>query len=276
MRRRTRLSVEQIEPRRLLSALAYSLTTNQSTYQAGQPIDFTFTETNTSAAPVNIAVGPVNSGFDVVHDGVTVWASNTGIQPQFLRLETLEPGQSATLTGTWNGVPNLVPPSVLTGTFTVTNQQAPGGAIATFQIESASSPPVQNPIQNDPALSATLTTRESAYRLGQPVTMTLTLTNKTDTSVTITPNPFADGFYVSRGHVLVWKQDSKASTDADLSIAPGQTVTFTSTWNGRPNQAGAHSARSGIYTLAADLGDYQVSTTIRIGRRPPAHGSGKG
>ncbi|MGO9468868.1 MAG: hypothetical protein ACLQVF_32475 [Isosphaeraceae bacterium] len=390
MRHRTPLCVERIEPRCLMSGLAYSLTTDQPSYQVGQPIQFTFTETNTGSTPVQLGVGPVNSGFDVVQNGVTVWASNTGPQPQYILVEFLQPGQSETLTATWDGIPNLVPPTVLTGSFTVTNQQAPTSASATFQIQpqpggavvtsvttdksvylvgqpvqmtfaetnkgsvpvqvlagsgtftvsqngnpvwvsgqgsavtdqsfswqtlapgqaltqtatwngiapnepsgpvegtltltddlapsvsttfqivSAITSPMQIPLQNDPALSATLTTNKSAYRLGQPVSMTLTLTNKSDASVTITPNPSFDGFYASRANLLVWRHLATAVPDASLSIAPGQTVTFTTTWNGRPNQRGARGLHAGTYTLVADEGDYQVSTTIRIGKPIPA------
>lgn len=268
MKRRTPLRVEMMEPRCLLSSLAYSLTTNQSTFQVGQPIDFSFTETNTSASPVNIAVGPVNSGFDVMHDGVTVWASNAGLQPQFLRLVTLQPGQSETLTATWNGIPNSGPSAVVTGTFTVTNQQAPTGASATFQIDSEPTSPGKTPVppQSDAPLSATLTTNKPAYRRGEPVEMTLTLTNNSDTSVTITPDTGADGFYARRGGVLVWHQVPKAATEASLGIAPGQSVSLVATWNGRPNQADARSTHPGTYTLIADEGGYQVSTTIEIGK----------
>jgi hypothetical protein len=133
------------ESRCLLSALAYSLTTNQSTYQSGQPVQMSFTETNTSATPVKIVIGPANSGFDVAQNGKTVWASNAGIQPQYLRLETLQPGQSVTLTASWNGVSNVGPPTVETGSFTVTNQQAPTAASASFVIQPAAATP-PNPV----------------------------------------------------------------------------------------------------------------------------------
>jgi hypothetical protein len=275
MRRRTQLSVELIESRQLLSALAYSLTTNQSTYEVGQPINFTFTETNTGTSPVNIAIGPVNSGFDVVHDGVTVWASNTGIQPQFLQLKTLQPGQSETLTATWNGVSNIGPPTVETGTFTVTNQQAPTGASATFQIENAASPPTHTPNENDPPISVKLTTNKPAYRLGQPVLMTLTLTNTSDAAVAIAPNSSSDGFYASRGGAVVWHHAATGGPDASLSLAPGQTVTFTTTWNGRTNQHGG-AVRPGLYTLIADEGNYEISTTIEIGEHGPLARAKKG
>jgi hypothetical protein len=135
MRRRTPLRVEMVESRCLLSALAYSLTTNQSTYQAGQPIQFTFTETNTGSTPVGIELGPSNSGFDVAQNGATVWASNAGNQPYYVQLRILQPGQSVTLTATWNGVSNVGTATAVTGTFTATNQQAPTGASATFVIE---------------------------------------------------------------------------------------------------------------------------------------------
>ncbi len=161
------------------------------------------------------------------------------------------------------------------GTFTLTNELAPSVS-TTFQIVSALPVPVQIPLQNDPALSVTLTTNKSAYRLGQPVSMTLTLTNKSDASATITPNPSFDGFYASRENLVVWHHVATAGPDASLSIAPGQTVTFTTTWNGRPNQAGAKGLHPGTYTLVADEGDYQVSTTIRIGKPIPASRTRKG
>ena len=43
-----------------LSSLAYSLTTDQSVYQVGQPIELTFTETNTSDQPVTVEVSPAD------------------------------------------------------------------------------------------------------------------------------------------------------------------------------------------------------------------------
>ena len=65
MHRRTSLIVEPMEGRALLSGLTYSLTTDQSIYQVGQPIQITFTETNTGDQPVTVSVSPTDfSVFD--------------------------------------------------------------------------------------------------------------------------------------------------------------------------------------------------------------------
>jgi hypothetical protein len=52
MLRRKSPVVEGLEERTLLSSLSYSLTTDESIYQAGQPINMTFSETNTGKQPV--------------------------------------------------------------------------------------------------------------------------------------------------------------------------------------------------------------------------------
>ncbi len=88
----------------------------------------------------------------------------------------------------------------------------------------------------------TLTTNKPAYRLGQRVAMTLTLTNKSDAAVTITPNPTSDGFFASRANLVVWHHVDTAVPAASLSIAPGQTVTFAAAWNGRPNRLRARAS----------------------------------
>ena len=71
-----RPSVESLETRALLSAMSVRVTTNQSVYQLGQPVQMNFTETNTSNVPVNVREGPSIDGFVVTEDGKTVWQSN--------------------------------------------------------------------------------------------------------------------------------------------------------------------------------------------------------
>jgi len=209
--------------------MAYSLTTNQATYHVGQPIQMTFTETNTSTKPVSIGIGPSNSGFDVVHDGMIVWASNAGIQPQYIRLETLQPGQSVTLNATWNGIPNRGPTSIPTGSFTVTNQQAPAGASATFTIQPA--PAGQ--------LTFTLTTDQSTYQVGQPINMTFTESNTSTQPVTISLGPTNTGFDVVHDGTVVWKSNAGNQPLVPVqleTLQPGQSVTLNATWNGIPNE----------------------------------------
>ena len=92
MRRRTPLIVEPLEGRALLSGLSYSLTTNVSTYQVGQPVQMTFTVTNTGVEPATLVVGAVNSGFIVAQGGQTVWQSNARRQPDGPRAGYLTAG----------------------------------------------------------------------------------------------------------------------------------------------------------------------------------------
>ena len=58
MRRSRSWIAEPLEGRELLSGVIYSLTTDQPNYQVGQPIEMTFTETNTGDQPVTVAVSP--------------------------------------------------------------------------------------------------------------------------------------------------------------------------------------------------------------------------
>lgn len=76
MKRRRPPVVESLESKTLLSGLSYTLTTNQPVYQAGQPIQITFTETNTSNQPVTVNVDPTD--FTVSQDSFAIWQSDPG------------------------------------------------------------------------------------------------------------------------------------------------------------------------------------------------------
>ena len=84
MIRRTHLNLEPLEGRSLLSGLAYSLTTDQSAYQPGQPIVMTFQVTNVSTHAITVDDGPSIDGFIVSQDGAEVWRSNSGVNPLFI------------------------------------------------------------------------------------------------------------------------------------------------------------------------------------------------
>jgi hypothetical protein len=143
MRPATRLSVEVLEGKTLLSGaaavgadLSTTLTVDRSTYAPGQPVSVTFTETNVSHHDVTVVHGPVNEGFVVSRNGKEVWRSNAGLEPQFLEREVLHPGQSIQLQATWDGRPDVPSGegSPMKGTFVVRNELAPNGASATVTI----------------------------------------------------------------------------------------------------------------------------------------------
>jgi hypothetical protein len=151
-RKKTTPSFDWLEAKTLLSGLSESLKTDHAAYQAGQPVQMTFTETNASSQPIVVSIGPSLDGFEVMQNGQLVWRSNVGGNPNDLKDVTLKPGQSLTLTATWSGVPNagnLSTTSVDTGTFVVFNELDPKGATATFQI--ADFTPVPPPILPGPA-----------------------------------------------------------------------------------------------------------------------------
>jgi len=116
---------------RLLAAsdLAVSLTTNQSTYSPGEIARMTLTLTNTSRQGLRIAMGPSIDGFNIRQSGKLIWLSNGGLQPDYIVLRTLAPGQSIVLTANWTvGAP--------TGSFIVHNQLFPNGPTAGFKVAS--------------------------------------------------------------------------------------------------------------------------------------------
>jgi hypothetical protein len=173
------MSVEDLERRSLLSGIAYSLTTDHSVYEAGHPIQITFTETNAGTRPVTVSLSPTD--FTVSEHGSPIWESNPQNDGQPPTSATLQPGQSVSQTATWDGkitqtafqqgttASYAVNPF---GTFMVSNPNAPNGDTATFQI-------------TDP-LQGALTASQAIYQLGQPVQLTYTDTNTSDQTITTT------------------------------------------------------------------------------------------
>jgi Intracellular proteinase inhibitor len=88
------------------TAITATLTTDKASYNAGDKVTISLTETNTSNQAVTIQYGPSVDGFSVTQNGATVWRSNAGMQPMFIQSITLQPGQSHTFTSIWNDLPN--------------------------------------------------------------------------------------------------------------------------------------------------------------------------
>ena len=209
-----------LESRALLSnGLTPSISTNQSVYQPGQPIQIQFTETNNTSQPVQFVYGAVNDGFDISEGSNVVYKSNGGINPLVLVEDTLQPGQSKSFDFTWDGVPGTpfpgTSPILAGGTFTVTNQLDPSVS-ATFQIASP--------------LTYSFTLDKQSYQVGQPIGISLTETNTSSQSVSVTVNPPAFTAVNGLGQTLWQYQDSSTSPTTE-TLAPGQSTTQTATWD---------------------------------------------
>ncbi len=307
MRRQHRLHLEMLEGRALLSpvaGLSSSLTIDHSVYQAGQPIHMTFTETNRTGQPIQLAAGPSTDGFTVSQNGRVIWTSNAGPDPMYIMLVTLQPGRSFTVSATWNGVPNtggVAASSVDTGSFVVTDQLDPTGARATFQIVPStpqptaspnppapvSSPTPPSPSPNPspptpapsptptspapqpnpvaPAVTLALTTDHPTYRRGQPIRMKLVLTDVGDQAVSLLASAgVASEFTVSRDAKVVWHSKPGGPALQALTLQPGQSLTRTAVWNARPRHGGLTRLTPGIYTIQASEGGYTGTATVRI------------
>ncbi len=111
------------------SGLKVTLATNQKHYHQGQAVAMRLTETNTTNHAVTLTVGPGSDGFDVTKNGKTVWISNSGPQPQYLEAKTLQPGESFSLSATWNGHSNMGPAVNETGVLVVHSQMSGSPAV---------------------------------------------------------------------------------------------------------------------------------------------------
>jgi hypothetical protein len=219
MRRRKCLTIEPLECRDLPSGFAASLTTNQLSYQAGQPVAITLTLTNTDSTPAQLAVSNVSSGFIVTEGGQTVWQSNAGINPLVVELEIVAPGNSYSFHATWDGtLANGRSVTTTTGSFTVTNQLEPDGPSASFQIVS--------PLSYGSSVSS------ESVTVGQPIGFTYSITNTSDQPVTFDLAP--SDFSVSWNGAAIWESDPGGSSQASVleTLQPAQSITETASWNG--------------------------------------------
>ena len=227
MRRRRLLVAEFLEQRSLLSTLSYSLTTDRSVYQVGQPIQVTFSETNSGTQAVSVQVIPTD--FTVSVDGKSIWQSNPGNASQLPTTETLQPGQTVSQTATWNGktsysaLPNSSAISQINnfGTFSVSNPNGPQGTSATFQITSP--------------ISSSLTTNKQIYQLGEPIQATFTQVNTASLPIVVLSSP-PEAFDVYQNGKPLWVNNyPQVVVIKPIVLSPGQTITDTQTLTAIPN-----------------------------------------
>jgi hypothetical protein len=258
----------------ITSPLTQSVTTNQSTYQPGQPVQLTATETNTSIQAITI-LNTQDQFIVMGYGGVNLPATNVSSSNPIV---TLQPGQSQTFTATWNPSggqgssaspsgyyrvlfqdnfqgttsPQFVidSPSTNSGTTGSTSGQLPGTSTSSTQ--------------NASPVTASLTTNHSTAHSGQPVRLTITLKNVTKKSERLTPDLSTDGITVLEGSTVVSRITRHLLTSKARTLKSGQSIQLTSTWNGKPNQAGLKTLNLGLYSVEVSEGGYSASATIRI------------
>jgi hypothetical protein len=154
MRHQMRPSVDGLENRALLSHggaglvaqhevqpavsarpswMAFSLWTDQKTYNIGQVVHMHLSFTNVTSSEQTVALGPSIDGFLIRQNGKLIWQSNAGAQPAYAVSQTLAPGQSITLSAQCT----MRTP----GTFVVSNQMCPEGPVGTFTVTAGSTSP---------------------------------------------------------------------------------------------------------------------------------------
>jgi hypothetical protein len=252
VKRKAAVAIERLEDRSLPSGLAYSLTTNRAVYHAGQPVEFSFTATNTSGSPVNVGWGQV--GFAVSQNGheISVVAPIAMVMP----LLTLKPGQSATETLPWNGLSKGPPPAQLTGQFTVKAVNTTANLSTNFAIE--------RPASSSSPITVAVTANHATHVAGRPVHITATLTNVSNGDVTLTPDHKADGVTILDGTTAVWSTRAVLRGRKIRTLRSGQSLRLSVVWNGQANQPGVEKLSSGIYTILFADGGYGGVGTLHI------------
>jgi hypothetical protein len=256
--RRIHLNIEPLEGRALLSDLAVTVTTDQPSYQVGQPVRMTVTETNVTNHDVTVAEGCGINDFWVMQDGAELWRkSRDGPQPLcpiFLG-GVLHAHESRSFNALWDGHTDEGPPGTPTGVVDVFGR---ADGVASPPVAIRIEPPAVNPVV------LTVTTNHELYRPGRPVHITVTATNTGN-------EPLAVGaahpkITISRRGVVVWRLRSQLHPQAARVLQPGQSRQFPVAWKGMPNVPGVR-LRPDIYTVQVGLDGMEDSATIRIARR---------
>jgi hypothetical protein len=217
----------------------------------------------------------------------------------FIVRQTLQPGQSLTLTATWDGIPTGGTAAV-PGQYVIANELDLLGATATVTISGTGSlpsspigpgggssapvsPPVRDrgptalPVAPDPPpdppsampagtsspVSLSVTTDHPAYRVGHRVRMMLTLRNQGNHPIALAPGANAGEFTVLEGDTPIWHSTGKATGLHARRLRPGQSIHVRAIWDGRPDRAGAMVA-PGSYSIEAVANGQTASARLQI------------
>lgn len=208
-----------------------SLTTDQPTFQIGQPVPLTYTETNTSDQTLSIVQG--NPLYQILHNDQPVLPGQDPLGPT---IETISPGQTITSQYTYQP-PGFGPYTLvnLTGSFVAKVYDvpaAPGKFTADFQIV----PPPAG------AIVSSVTTDQPVYQDGQTVTMTFTETNVSSQPVMVVTGQ--NGFVFDQPSLtptLDLEGLPSQNTLGWSTLQPGQSWTQTETWPTGDPEGGPYS-----------------------------------
>ena len=199
-----------------------ALTTSQAVYQLGQPVQLTYTETNTSDQTVTVTIlNPIL--FQLLHNGQPV---SPVMDPLGSNFETIGPGQTVqhhfTLSQADFGGSDTL--QNLTGSFAVEVHdvpEAPGEFTADFQIADVPSG----------AIVSSVSTNQPVYQAGETVTMTFTETNTSDQAVMVLTgqNGFAFAQVLPAAYSGIPSLPGPTTTGWS-TLQPGQSWTQSETW----------------------------------------------
>jgi hypothetical protein len=171
--------------------------------------------------------------------------------------ETIGPGQTVQhqFTVSQAELGGLGTPESLAGSFSVQVYDvavAPGEFTANFDVVGAAK-----------SGNLSVTTNHSAYTLGEPVRVTVTIPG---TSVTKAVSS-REQITVLDGTQVVFRLTRRIPTSKLKQLEAGHSITLTSVWNGRPNQPDLHALKPGSYTIDVTYGDSSSTAAITIGRK---------
>jgi hypothetical protein len=272
----------------ITNPLQGALTTDQATYQVGQPVQLTFTETNPTDQSITILTA--NPIYQILHDGQPVLPV---MDPTIPIPQTIAAGQTFTSQYTWNGVAGsgsdtsahplgqyvasvvygIPGPSVqFTADFQVVSDPgggggtspgdgtSPGGGTTTGPGSSTQGP-------STPLDVASVSTPKTAYPIGGNVHITFQIDASGATEAGLPAGKGRALITIEKGSTVVWKANRLVRHPRLKTLATGQAIRFTTVWHGRPNQPGIHGLTPGDYTIDVVYGDFSGSTTIALGRK---------
>jgi hypothetical protein len=257
----------------VFSPVSDAVTASQSgSGTSSGPVTLTDVETDTSDQTITLATS--QDGFIVVASGlnnpqgsVTIPATPEGAIPG--PLVTLKPGQSFSLTATWN------PPPTASGTAAISfwngwdvygqasntlpgnssNNNPPGGGSSDGSSSGASSGPVSVSVQ----------TSQPSYELGERVRISVVLKNTTNKSIKLTRQASrAIVTIVGNNSAVVWKSSVQSPALKARKLRGGQQVKLSALWNGRADRPGIKALTAGAYTIEVSDGNDHGSTMIEL------------